>query len=230
LLTCVFQFEKGWSLNLPDKPEGEGEAALLSDEYYIAAAAKRRGLGLIQFIGELYKLGMLTLRIMHECVLKLLDFEGSPDESAVESLSKLLVTIGGTMSQHETGPKMLAMYFDRIEKIMEMEGLPSRQKFMLLDLCDLRKANWHDKKSQSKGKHWLATLAKTSLTCTFRSENSFGDSPRSCRRSASSRNGTTTLKPARRKSFPYGPGRRSLILRWWCTTSSRLSHRACTNG
>jgi hypothetical protein len=32
----------------------------MSDEYYIAAAAKRRGLGLVKFIGELYKLGMLT--------------------------------------------------------------------------------------------------------------------------------------------------------------------------
>jgi translation initiation factor 4G len=155
---CQEEFEKGWEINLPDKPEGEGEAALLSEEYYIAAAAKRRGLGLIQFIGELYKLGMLTLRIMHECVLKLLDFEGAPDESAVESLSKLLVTIGGTMSQHETGPKMLAMYFDRIEKIMHMDGLPSRQKFMLLDLCDLRKANWHDKKGQAKGPKTLAEI------------------------------------------------------------------------
>jgi translation initiation factor 4G len=155
---CQEEFEKGWEINLPDKPEGEGEAALLSEEYYIAAAAKRRGLGLIQFIGELYKLGMLTLRIMHECVLKLLDFEGAPDESAVESLSKLLITIGGTMSQHETGPKMLAMYFDRIEKIKDMEGLPSRQKFMLLDLIDLRKANWHDKKSAAKGPKTLAEI------------------------------------------------------------------------
>jgi translation initiation factor 4G len=155
---CQEEFEKGWEINLPDKPEGEGEAALLSEEYYIAAAAKRRGLGLIQFIGELYKLGMLTLRIMHECVLKLLDFEGAPDESAVESLSKLLNTIGGTMAQHETGPKMLAMYFDRIEKIKDMEGLPSRQKFMLLDLIDLRKANWHDKKSSAKGPKTLAEI------------------------------------------------------------------------
>jgi len=155
---CQEEFEKGWEINLPDKPEGEGEAALLSEEYYIAAAAKRRGLGLIQFIGELYKLGMLTLRIMHECVLKLLDFEGAPDESAVESLSKLLVTIGGTMAQHETGPKMLAMYFDRIEKIMHMDGLPSRQRFMLLDLCDLRKANWHDKKGSAKGPKTLAEI------------------------------------------------------------------------
>lgn len=145
---CQEEFEKGWEVNLPAKPEGEqGEAALLSDEYYIAAAAKRKGLGLIQFIGELYKLNMLTLRIMHECVLKLLDFEGLPDESAIESLVKLLRTVGATMSQADAGPKMLQVYFERVEKIMNMDGLPSRLKFMLLDLIDLRKMNWHDKQA-----------------------------------------------------------------------------------
>ena len=33
---------------------------------------KRRNLGNIRFIGELYKLQMVTARIMHECVKKLL--------------------------------------------------------------------------------------------------------------------------------------------------------------
>ncbi|KAF2244249.1 hypothetical protein BU26DRAFT_569248 [Trematosphaeria pertusa] len=156
---CQEEFEKGWEVNLPDKPEGqEGkEAALLSDEYYIAAAAKRRGLGLIQFIGELYKLGMLTLRIMHECVLKLLDFEGLPDESAIESLAKLLRTVGATMHDTDTGPKMLNVYFERIEKIMNMDGLPSRLKFMLLDLCDLRRAGWKSKED-NKGPKTLAEI------------------------------------------------------------------------
>ncbi|KAF1959857.1 hypothetical protein CC80DRAFT_545287 [Byssothecium circinans] len=150
---CQEEFEKGWEINLPEKPEGQsGEAVLLSEDYYIAAAAKRRGLGLIQFIGELYKLNMLTLRIMHECVLKLLDFEGLPDESAVESLTKLLRTVGGTMytadagpKMLDAGPKMLDVYFQRIEKIMNMEGLNSRLKFMLMDLCDLRRSNWVSK-------------------------------------------------------------------------------------
>ncbi|KAF2444669.1 hypothetical protein P171DRAFT_484766 [Karstenula rhodostoma CBS 690.94] len=145
---CQEEFEKGWEVNLPAKPDGEKqEEVLLSDEYYVAAAAKRKGLGLIQFIGELYKLNMLTLRIMHECVLKLLDFEGLPDESAIESLVKLLRTVGATMSTADAGPKMLSVYFERVEKIMNMEALPSRLKFMLLDLVDLRRGNWRDKQA-----------------------------------------------------------------------------------
>lgn len=144
---CQEDFERGWEANLPEKPEeGAGqEAAMLSDDYYVAAAAKRKGLGLIQFIGELYKLGMLTLRIMHECVLRLLNFEGLPDEAAVESLTKLLRTIGATMQSTDQGPALLETYFARINKIMNMDGLPSRLKFMLMDVVDLKAAGWRSK-------------------------------------------------------------------------------------
>ena len=143
---CQEEFERGWEVNLPEKPEGQTEeAVMLSDEYYVAAAAKRRGLGLIQFIGELYKLNMLTIRIMHECVFRLLNFEGLPDESAIESLVKLLRTVGYAMEQAQLGPQMLNSYFERINVIMAMEGLPSRLYYMLLDTVDLRKSNWKSK-------------------------------------------------------------------------------------
>ncbi|KAF2396214.1 hypothetical protein EJ06DRAFT_249028 [Trichodelitschia bisporula] len=145
---CQEEFERGWEINLPDKPENEaapGEVTMLSDEYYVAAAAKRRGLGLIQFIGELYKLGMLTMRIMHECVMKLLNFEGAPDESAIESLVKLLRTIGSTMDAAQNGRAMMDTYFHRIQSIMDTAGLPSRMYFMLLDTIELRKGGWKTK-------------------------------------------------------------------------------------
>lgn len=141
---CQEEFEKGWKLNLPDKPEGgTEEAAMLSDEYYIEAAAKRRGLGLVRFIGELFKLGMLTERIMHECVKKLLDYEGMPDEAEVESLTSLLRTVGSVLDDPASkGQPRMDAYFERITAIMNMPDLPSRLKFMLLDIIDLRKAKW----------------------------------------------------------------------------------------
>lgn len=141
---CQEEFEKGWKLNLPEKPEGvTEEAAMLSEEYYIAAAAKRRGLGLVRFIGELFKLGMLTERIMHECVKKLLDYDGMPDEAEVESLTSLLRTVGSVLDDpvSKAQPRMDA-YFDRITAIMNMPELPSRLRFMLLDIIDLRKTKW----------------------------------------------------------------------------------------
>jgi translation initiation factor 4G len=123
---------------------------MLSDEYYVAAAAKRRGLGLIQFIGELYKLGMLTERIMHECVRKLLDFRGIPDEAEIESLTKLLRTIGTNLDSTDKGKAIMDAYFQRIRSIVDFPELPSRLKFMLMDICDLRSKNWISKE-QNKG-------------------------------------------------------------------------------
>lgn len=134
---CQEEFERGWKVNLPDKPEGvTEEIAMLSDEYYKAAAAKRRGLGLVKFIGELYKLGMLTERIMHECVKKLVDFEGTPDEAEIESLASLLKTIGASLDNSEKGHSMMDAYFDRIKMIISTKELSSRHKFMLMVRCE----------------------------------------------------------------------------------------------
>ena len=133
LTRCQTEFERGWKTDLPEKPDGgTGEAVMLSDEYYIAAAAKRRGLGLVRFIGELYKLQMLTERIMHECVKKLVDYEGVPDEAEVESLTSLLKTIGENLDGNERGHGLMDVYFKRISQMIETPGLPSRLSFMLM--------------------------------------------------------------------------------------------------
>ncbi|ERF70515.1 hypothetical protein EPUS_07372 [Endocarpon pusillum Z07020] len=156
---CQEEFERGWKVNMPPKPEGQTEeAALLSEEYYIAAAAKRRGLGLVKFIGELYKLGMLTERIMHECIKKLLELdENGPDESEVESLVSLLNTVGLNLEQSERGPALMNVYFERIVSIMNHPDLPSRLKFKLLDVIDLRKHGWQSK-NDDKGPKTLAEI------------------------------------------------------------------------
>ncbi|TDZ18641.1 Eukaryotic translation initiation factor 4 gamma [Colletotrichum orbiculare MAFF 240422] len=160
---CQEEFERGWKSNLPEPKEGEqdksapGEAVMLSDEYYIAAAAKRRGLGLVQFIGELYKLGMLTERIMHECVRKLVDYEGVPDEAEIESLSKLLRTIGANLDASEKGRHLMNAYFDRIQHMVDMPELASRMKFMLMDVLDLRRTGWSSSE-QNKGPKTLEEI------------------------------------------------------------------------
>ena len=55
------------------------------------AKNKRRSLGNIRFIGELFKLSMLTEKIMHECILQLLK---SIDEESLECMCRLLTTVG----------------------------------------------------------------------------------------------------------------------------------------
>lgn len=53
--------------------------------------ARRRSIGNIKFIGELFKLKMLTEAIMHDCVVKLLKHH---DAESLECLCRLLTTIG----------------------------------------------------------------------------------------------------------------------------------------
>ncbi|KAH8594726.1 hypothetical protein B0O99DRAFT_513255 [Bisporella sp. PMI_857] len=179
---CQEEFERGWKVDLPEKPEGERgeekseEAAMLSDEYYIAAAAKRRGLGLVQFIGELYKLSMLTERIMHECVRKLVDYTGIPDEAEIESLTKLLKTIGLNLDSTEKGKPMMDVYFTRIQGMIDTPELPSRLKFMLMDIVDLRKKNWQSKET-NKGPKTLdeVRLEAEAAAAQKASENARGN-------------------------------------------------------
>lgn len=144
---CQEEFERGWEVNLPDKKEGESEeAVMLSDEYYKAMAAKRKGLGLVQFIGELFKLRMLSIKIMHQCFLRLLDFTGMPEESTIESIVKLMRTVGGAIEQEgPQGVTCMNTYFERINAMYSMPDLPSRMHFMLLDVLDLRKSGWRSK-------------------------------------------------------------------------------------
>jgi translation initiation factor 4G len=53
--------------------------------------SRRRSLGNIRFIGELFKLKMLVEAIMHDCIFKLLK---NVDEESLECMCGLLRTIG----------------------------------------------------------------------------------------------------------------------------------------
>jgi len=113
------------------KADGENEeVALYSEEYYAAQKAKRQGLGLIKFIGELFKLQMLTERIMHECVKKLLGNVENPEEEEIESLCKLLTTVGQILDTNKARAHM-DVYFSRMKELTKSGNVSSRMQFML---------------------------------------------------------------------------------------------------
>lgn len=82
---------------------------------------------------------------MHECVKKLVDYTSVPDEAEIESLTKLLKTIGGNLDNTEKGKPMMDVYFNRIQGMIDIPDLPSRLQFMLMDIIDLRRKNWRSK-------------------------------------------------------------------------------------
>ncbi|XP_063798132.1 eukaryotic translation initiation factor 4 gamma 3 isoform X2 [Pseudophryne corroboree] len=100
--------------------------------------ARRRSIGNIKFIGELFKLKMLTEAIMHDCVVKLLK---NHDEESLECLCRLLTTIGKDLDFEKAKPRM-DQYFHQMEKIVKERKTSSRIRFMLQDIIDLRLCNW----------------------------------------------------------------------------------------
>ncbi|THG94608.1 hypothetical protein EW026_g6893 [Hermanssonia centrifuga] len=154
---CQEDFERGWASKestaaaaatkasedakvAANGDEGE-EAALYSEEYYAAQKAKRQGLGLIKFIGELFKLQMLTERIMHECVKKLLGNVENPEEEEIESLCKLLTTVGALLDTQKAHAHM-DVYFSRMKELTKSPNVNSRMQFMLQDITELRECKW----------------------------------------------------------------------------------------
>uniref|UniRef100_A0A671Q1G8 Eukaryotic translation initiation factor 4 gamma 1-like n=1 Tax=Sinocyclocheilus anshuiensis TaxID=1608454 RepID=A0A671Q1G8_9TELE len=82
----------GKTLKITKHLKREEEKQRLKEELEDAKdKARRRSLGNIKFIGELFKLKMLTETIMHDCIVKLLK---NHDEESLECLCRLLSTIG----------------------------------------------------------------------------------------------------------------------------------------
>ncbi|CAB4441191.1 unnamed protein product [Rhizophagus irregularis] len=141
LLNCCQEgFEKGWD-----------ESNLVSEKS--RKKAKRRGLGLICFISELFKLNMVTERIMHECIKKLLVFQDLPGEEEMEVLCKLMITIGEELDHFKTNQlekkldygkakRLMDSYFNAMRNITNLPNLPDRIKSMLMSTIDLRNNAW----------------------------------------------------------------------------------------
>uniref|UniRef100_D8Q9Y9 MI domain-containing protein n=2 Tax=Schizophyllum commune (strain H4-8 / FGSC 9210) TaxID=578458 RepID=D8Q9Y9_SCHCM len=138
------------------KEGGDNEPDLYSDEYYAAQKAKRQGLGLIRFIGELFKLQMLTERIMHQCVQKLLGNVDNPEEEEIESLCKLLTTVGELLDTPRAHAHM-DVYFARMKELTKKPTVSSRMQFMLQDLIELRARNWRAR-TQAAGPTTIAQI------------------------------------------------------------------------
>jgi len=144
---CQEEFERGEREQAEaDRLEEEGEVKLSKEEREEKRIkARRRMLGNIRFIGELYKMSMLTERIMHECIKKLLGEYQCPDEEDIEALCKLMSTIGH-MIDRPKARMHIDTYFDGMTRLSNDQKLSSRLRFLLKDVIDLRKNGWQQRR------------------------------------------------------------------------------------
>lgn len=129
-------FERLWAVNsAPNQPKDNCrneniKPEVYSDDYYAAQTARRRGHGLIRFLGELFKVQMLTERIMHKCIKNQLGNVEYLREEKIESVCKLLTTVGQILDTNRARAYM-DVYFSRLKEMTKCREIRPRLRFNL---------------------------------------------------------------------------------------------------
>eukprot|EP00736_Rhodelphis_marinus_P010157 Rmarinus@m.20859 len=107
--------------------------------------------GNVRFIGELFVKRIVKWHVLQFCFGALLgDYKNSlPDEESLESLCKLLTTVGSTLECLKKPPGVVDEIMSVLELLIHREGMVPRMKFMLQDIIDLRKDHWKGKEAFS---------------------------------------------------------------------------------
>jgi len=164
---CQREFEKDYMGDLDrdqyikdmnDAKTEEDKKRVKAEFEFNERRLRRRSLGNIRFIGELYKLQMLTARIMHECVKKLLK---EVDDESLECLCRLLTTVGQELdqetrsrlqkgsAQQNAGINDLDKYFKEMEVVMKDKKTSARVRFLMQDVVELRLNNWKKRREDA---------------------------------------------------------------------------------
>ncbi|XP_070143854.1 eukaryotic translation initiation factor 4 gamma 3 isoform X2 [Drosophila kikkawai] len=133
--------------------KAELEAFLEEEERKI----RRRSGGTVRFIGELFKISMLTGKIIYSCIDTLLN---PHSEDMLECLCKLLTTVGAKFEQTPVNSKDPGRCYSLEKSISRMQAIAaktdkdgakvsSRVRFMLQDVIDLRKNKWQTTRNEA---------------------------------------------------------------------------------
>lgn len=148
---CQEEFER------PSQGRSEDWQQLSEDDRYIKQMKeKRRALGNVDFVGQLFLHGLLAEKTLHHCFKLLLEkhyviFEnfssaGSPppqdsDFDQLESFCKLLTTVGRTIERPQA-KQFMDSYFGHLQQIMGQPTIIPRMKFHIEQIIELRRCNW----------------------------------------------------------------------------------------
>ncbi|XP_022704450.1 eukaryotic translation initiation factor 4 gamma 1-like isoform X2 [Varroa jacobsoni] len=156
-----------------DAAKNEQERKEIQEKYTEAdAKAKRRTLGLMRFIGELYNLNILNFNIMSDCFRKLMKYP--TDEDSIVCACKLFTTVGKKLADESTlrnGPQdtpelkekhtLFQNLMLNLKKIISdnrdaqknnQRSLPQRVIFMLEDVRELKERGWVPRRNEQAPK------------------------------------------------------------------------------
>jgi hypothetical protein len=114
---------------------------------------KEKMMGNISFIAELFKKKLLSQKlILTEIVLKLLIKDVDDDDSYTreeDDLEVVIVFMKKTGKYFKMTPLEEAI-FEKFEKIQQDMSVPSRIRFLMMDLLELKSKNWEESKKTTK--------------------------------------------------------------------------------
>ena len=124
------------------------------DRFIMQTKEKRRTLGNVDFVGQLFLHGLLAEKTLHHCFKLLLEnhcrrFEGikgsappqDSDFDQLESLCKLLTVVGRTVDRPQAKLYM-DEYFNVLQDIMAQAFIIPRMKFHIEQIVELRRCGW----------------------------------------------------------------------------------------
>jgi len=123
-----------------EDPHTQGEDVTVAERFYAAQKAKRQRLALVQFMGELFKVGMLAQTTLFELIGKLFSNINPPDEKFIECFCCLMMIVGGLLDKERM--RQIATYFSRIESLCSDPRFTLRARFMFQNLIEARQNNW----------------------------------------------------------------------------------------
>lgn len=112
-------------------------------------------LGNIRFVGELFKVGLMSSNIIFSCINDLLG-EGSSDHTKwksvvddqdIECLCHLMTTVGEKLESKSKTEKQLENIFGRIKVLAKDKSLNSRLRFSLDEVVQLKQNNWQKRRA-----------------------------------------------------------------------------------
>lgn len=116
---------------------------------------RRRKLGNVKLIGELFAVKLLSARIVHDCIKNLIEEilknrekDVNTAENSSELLVRLLQTTGKLIDIPEAS-NWINAYFKQFTKFSEDTTLSLRIRFMFRDLIDLRRGHWIPRREES---------------------------------------------------------------------------------
>ena len=215
----------------------------LSEADYAMIQKKRRVLGNIRFIGELFKVKLIGPRIMHACLTEMLTNVEEPEEEEVECVCRLYGTVHHMLEssshtlkdegERRTFLRNMAMYLEHLGVLAKHPKLCSRVRFMVMDLLDsMKPAQPQAKPSVSvvppSGPQTSSKLQVKPRRNEERKTSAAATEPSSQTTTTASTDSGWSTAASQRKSGDWSTSGRSERSDGWSTTNSATS-RAGSN-